>query len=99
MFDIKEIKEPKSLEEALKILDSNTKLKIIIGGTHVLIKLHHGKFNNLELLSINNLDILRGIKNLDNNKISIGPNTTFSDIFRSDIINTKKIIKYLNLLS
>lgn len=87
MFDIKEIKEPKSLEEALNILDSNTKLKIISGGTDVLIKLHHGKFNNAELLSINNLDILRGIKILDNNKISIGANTTFSDIFRSDIIN------------
>ena len=80
MFDIKEIKEPKSLEEALNILDSNTKLKIISGG-------NHGKFNNAELLSINNLDILRGIKILDNNKISIGANTTFSDIFRSDISN------------
>lgn len=87
MFDIKEIKEPKSLDEALKILDSNTKLKIISGGTDVLIKLHHGKFNDAELLSINNLDILRDIKIFEDNTISIGANTTFSDIFRSDIIN------------
>ena len=62
MFDIKEIKEPKSLDEALKVLDSNTKLKIISGGTDVLIKLHHGKFNDVELLSIKNLDTLRDIK-------------------------------------
>lgn len=87
MFDIKEIKEPKSLEEALKVLDSNTKLKIISGGTDVLIKLHHGKFNDAELLSIKNLDTLRYIKILENNTISIGANATFSDIFRSEVIN------------
>ena len=67
MFDIKEIKEPKSLDEALKVLDSNTKLKIISGGTDVLIKLHHGKFNDVELLSIKNLDTLRDIKILEDN--------------------------------
>lgn len=87
MFDIKEIKEPKSLEQALKVLDSNTKLKIISGGTDVLIKLHHGKFNDAELLSIKNLDTLRDIKILEDNTISIGANVTFSDIFRSEVIN------------
>ena len=87
MFDIKEIKEPKSLDEALKVLDSNTKLKIISGGTDVLIKLHHGKFNDVELLSIKNLDTLRDIKILEDNTISIGANVTFSDIFRSEVIN------------
>ena len=87
MFDIKEIKEPKSLDEALKVLDSNTKLKIISGGTDVLIKLHHGKFNDAELLSIKNLDTLRDIKILEDKTISIGANSTFSDIFRSEVIN------------
>ena len=87
MFDIKEIKEPKSLDEAIKVLDSNTKLKIISGGTDVLIKLHHGKFNDAELLSIKNLDTLRDIKVLEDNTISIGANVTFSDIFRSEVIN------------
>ena len=87
MFDIKEIKEPKSLDEPIKVLDSNTKLKIISGGTDVLIKLHHGKFNDAELLSIKNLDTLRDIKVLEDNTISIGANVTFSDIFRSEVIN------------
>ena len=87
MFDIKEIKEPKSLDEALKILDNNTKLNIISGGTDVLIKLHHGKISDVELLSINNLNSLRDIKLLEDNTISIGATTTFSDIFRSEIIN------------
>ena len=87
MFDIKEIKEPKSLDEALKVLDSNTKLKIISGGTDVLIKLHHGKISDAELLSIKNLDTLRDIKILEDKTISIGANSTFSDIFRSEVIN------------
>ena len=87
MFDIKEIKEPQSLDEALKILDNNTKLNIISGGTDVLIKLHHGKISDVELLSINNLNSLRDIKLLEDNTISIGATTTFSDIFRSEIIN------------
>lgn len=87
MFDIKEIKEPKSLDEALKILDNNTKLNIISGGTDVLIKLHHGKISDAELLSIKNLNSLRDIKLLEDNTISIGATTTFSDIFRSEIIN------------
>ena len=87
MFDIKGIKEPKSLDEALKILDNNTKLNIISGGTDVLIKLHHGKISDAELLSIKNLNSLRDIKLLEDNTISIGATTTFSDIFRSEIIN------------
>lgn len=87
MFDIKEIKEPQSLDEAIKILDNNTKLNIISGGTDVLIKLHHGKISDVELLSINNLNSLRDIKLLEDNTISIGATTTFSDIFRSEIIN------------
>lgn len=87
MFDIKKIEEPKSIDEALEILSSNTNLKIISGGTDVLIKLHHGKINDAELLSINNLEPLRTIKILEDNTISIGTTSTFSDIFRSEIIN------------
>ncbi|WP_294385150.1 xanthine dehydrogenase subunit XdhB [uncultured Clostridium sp.] len=87
MFDIKKIEEPKSIDEALEILSSNTNLKIISGGTDVLIKLHHGKINDAELLSINNLEPLRTIKILEDNTISIGATSTFSDIFRSEIIN------------
>lgn len=88
MFDIKEIKEPLSLNEALKELDDNKGLKIICGGTDVLIKLHHGKMNDAELLSIKNINSLKEIKVLEDNTISIGSAVTFSDIFRNDIINT-----------
>ena len=69
MFDIKEIKEPLSLNEALKELDDNKGLKIICGGTDVLIKLHHGKMNDAELLSINNLDIFKDVKTISEEEV------------------------------
>lgn len=87
MFDINDIKEPKSLQEALIELNSNLDFKIICGGTDVLIKLHHGKVNNINLLSIKNISELRGIKLLEDKTILIGASTTFSEIFRSEIIN------------
>ena len=94
MFDIKGIKEPLSLNEALKELEMNKDLKIICGGTDVLIKLHHGKMYDAELLSIKNIDELKEIKILEDDTLSIGAAVTFSDIFRNEIINT-----YIPILS
>ena len=87
MFDINKIKEPESLNEALIELNNNPDFKIICGGTDVLIKLHHGKISNINLLSIKKINQLRGINILDDKTISIGAATTFSDIFRNKIIN------------
>ena len=80
MFDIKGIKEPLSLNEALKELDMNKDLKIICGGTDVLIKLHHGKMYDAELLSIKNIADLKEIKILKDNTISIGAAVTFLEM-------------------
>lgn len=93
MFDIKNIMEPKTLSEALMMLDSNPKLKIIAGGTDVLIRMHHGDMEEAELLSIRNIKELSGIEMLGDGTISIGAMTTFSEIFRNDIIN-----KYIPVL-
>lgn len=87
MFDINKIIEPNSLEEALKELNAMEELKIISGGTDVLIKLHHRKIEDINLLSIRNIENLKGIKILNDNTISIGATTTFSEIFRSELIN------------
>jgi len=61
MFDIKKVYEPKTLNETLEIYASNPNLKIIAGGTDVLIQLRHGKLEDIELLSINNLRELNKI--------------------------------------
>lgn len=93
MFDIKEILEPETLEEALDLLDKNKELKIIAGGTDVLIKLHHNKMNNAELLSLRGISELEEIKILDDESIEIGAMASFSKIFRDDIV--QKNIKVL----
>lgn len=87
MFDINNIYEPKTIEEALDILDSKENLKIIAGGTDVLIKLHHGDMCGIELLSLRNIEELKEITINDNEDIEIGAMSSFSDIFRSEIIN------------
>ncbi|HAR86351.1 MAG TPA: xanthine dehydrogenase FAD-binding subunit XdhB [Clostridium sp.] len=86
MFDIKNIHEPRSVEEAVKILHENNNLKIISGGTDVLIKLHHGDMKEVELLSLKNLKELDFIKVLENNTIEIGSTTCFTNIYRNKII-------------
>lgn len=87
MYDIKRLFEPMSLSEAIEIYHNNPHLKIIAGGTDVLIHLHHGKFEQLELLSLQKVKELDEIKLLEDGTISIGAMTAFSTVFRSDLIN------------
>lgn len=93
MFDIGNILEPKTLDEAIEMYNSNPDLKIIAGGTDVLVKMHHGQLGGVELLSLRKIKGMDEIKLLKDGSISIGAMATFSQIFRSDIIN-----KYLFVL-
>lgn len=94
MFDIANVYEPTTLKEALELLAENSNLKIIAGGTDVLIKLRHGEWENQELLSIRNIKGMDEIKLLEDGSISIGAMASFTQLFRSEIIN-----KYLYVLS
>lgn len=94
MYDITNIVEPQDMKEALKMFTSNPKLKIIAGGTDVLIKLHHGEMEDVQLLSIRNISRLKEITILEDGTISIGAMASFSDVFRSNLIN-----KYIPVLS
>lgn len=86
MFDIKNIYEPNNIEEALELLDIENS-KIIAGGTDVLISLQHGKFSEVNLVSLRNIEELRKIKIIENGNIEIGAMTSFTDIFRNEYIN------------
>ncbi|MCR1933355.1 xanthine dehydrogenase FAD-binding subunit XdhB [Clostridium tepidum] len=87
MYDINEILEPKTLEEALELLSNRDDLTIIAGGTDVLVKLHEERFHSLNLISIRNIKNLNEIKILKDGSIEIGTLATFAEIFRSDIVN------------
>lgn len=87
MFDIGNILEPANLDAALLLLRDNPKLKVIAGGTDVLIRMHHRELEGAQLLSIRNIKGLKDISLLEDGSISIGAMATFSQIFRDEIIN------------
>lgn len=87
MFDIADILEADTLDEAFELLKSNPKLKIIAGGTDVLIRARHGSLEGAKLLSLRNIKGLDEIKLLEDGTVSIGAMATFSKIFRDEIIN------------
>jgi xanthine dehydrogenase FAD-binding subunit len=94
MFDIINIEKPETLEAAIKMLSGNPNLKIIAGGTDVLVRMHNGSIEEAELLSLRDIPGMDEISILEDATISIGAMATFAQLFRNDIIN-----KYLPVLS
>lgn len=94
MFDIKNILEPETINGALQLLVENPELKIIAGGTDVLIKLHHKSIKDVELLSLRKISNLDKITMLEDGSIEIGAMVSFGQIFRDTIV--EKHIKVLS---
>ena len=86
MYDIQGYFEAESVSEAIALLASNPKLKIIAGGTDVLIKLRHGQMEGAELLCIRKIKELERIERLADGTIVIGALATFTQIFHDPII-------------
>lgn len=93
MYDIKGIYEAYSVDEAINILKEHPEVKIIGGGSDVLVKVREGKMAGAELLSIQLIDELRGVTLEDDGTIKIGSMTSFSHITNDEIIK-----KYLPTL-
>lgn len=89
MFDIQGYFEAETVSEAAAMLADNPHLKIIAGGTDLLIKMHKGEIEKAELLSIRNIKSLEGIRELENGTIVIGPLTTFTQIVKDPTIKEK----------
>lgn len=86
MYDIKGYYEAETVQEALELLNSNPRLKIIAGGTDVLIKMHGGQLEEAELLSIRKIIGLSTIAKAENGTIVIGPLATFTQIFNDPLL-------------
>jgi CO/xanthine dehydrogenase FAD-binding subunit len=79
---------PQTLDEALESLHNDgIKLKIIAGGSDVVVQLRDGVIKTDKLLNILSLKELRYIKR-NNNRIHVGALTTYSDITHDEILNS-----------
>lgn len=86
MYDIKNLYEAKSVQDAIELLQAHPEAKIIAGGSDVLIKIREGKLAGCELVSIYKLDELRGISLDEDGTLRILPLTSFSHITRHPLI-------------
>jgi xanthine dehydrogenase FAD-binding subunit len=86
MYSFRNYYEAKTIDEAMFLLSENPNLIIIAGGTDILIKIHGGKLEKIDLLSINNIVSLKNIKKMEDGTINIGPLTTFSQIANDPLI-------------
>ena len=86
MYDIKGYFEVETVSEATLLLSLNPNLKIIAGGTDVLIKMHGGQIKEAELLSLRKIKSLATIRKAEDGTVVIGSMATFSQIFNDPII-------------
>jgi len=88
-----EVYSPKTLEEALEILHmEKDKVKVIAGGTDLIIQMKDGIIPRKNLLNIYSIEELRYIR-LDDGNIRIGALTTFTDIANSALVrNYAKVL-------
>jgi xanthine dehydrogenase FAD-binding subunit len=94
MYDIEELYEAESPAHAVELLQEHPEARIIAGGSDVLISIREGKLAGCSLVSIQQLDELRGVSlDEENGTIRIGPLTSFSHISADPIIQ-----KYLAVL-
>lgn len=86
VYSIKSYQEANTVREATAILATNSNLTIIAGGTDVLIKIHGGRLEEAELLSIRNIQSLKEIQRLAKGQIQIGALATFTQIANHPIL-------------
>ena len=86
MFNISVLQEPESLEAAVEMLRADPGLRIIAGGTDVLIRVQHGGEGWSQLLSLRNVKELEAISLRADGTIVIGATAPFARIFEDPII-------------
>lgn len=86
MYDLSYVYQATNLEDALHHLKMDKEARLIAGGTDMLIKLRNREVKNVGLISIHDLEGLRGIRMSENQTLVIGPLTTFADLANSQLI-------------
>ena len=80
MYDIENYYNAKSVSEAIALLTEHPDARIISGGSDVLIKIREGKMAGSSLVSILDIEEIKGVEKKDSGDIYIGAGTVFSHI-------------------
>lgn len=86
MYDIESFCEATSVEDTIAKLQDQPDAEIISGGSDVLIKIREGKLAGVRLVSIHNIQSIKGVSMEDDGTIVIGPGTSFSHITANPLI-------------
>lgn len=86
MYDFQAIYRPHSVDEAVALLAAHPKAIVLAGGSDVLIKIREGRLAGAELVSIFQIDALRGISLDENGNLRILPLTSFSHIEKDPLV-------------
>lgn len=79
-----DVLSPRTLEDALDILQKQAGIRIVAGGSDVIVQLRDGAIKADMLLNVLSLKELRFVKQTDN-QIHIGSLATYSDIINSNL--------------
>ena len=88
MYDILGFYQAATVDEAIAALAADPEAQLISGGTDVLIQVREGKLAGKRLVSIHELDELRGISLHQNGDLRIGATTAFTQITRHPLIQS-----------
>jgi len=86
MYDIIGYYEAETVSEATALLAENPNLRLIAGGTDVLLKMHGGQIEDAELLSLRKIKSLESIRKAEDGTIVIGAMATFTQVFKDSIL-------------
>lgn len=87
-MSINEVLLPNTVEEAKMLLSQKKNIKLLAGGTDLLLGLNRGEVKAEYLIDLSKIHSIKGIKNFEHH-IIIGCMTSFTDVKNSSLINEK----------
>ena len=84
--DSNEFFAPKTIKEALEVIEDNNNYRIIAGGTDIMVEKFEELYEVKNWLAIDKIEELKKIE-LNNDNLEIGAGVTHTDLVNSDLVN------------
>ncbi len=94
MYNINKFFEPNTINEAVKLLSEHPEAKIIAGGSDILLKIREGKLDGCSLISIFDVQELKGVTLEQDGTLVIAAATSFTQLTNDQLIQ-----KYIPVLA